>query len=542
MRPDLPPLQRLLPRRQTKTLLLPLLALRPGARVHVLDAFGAVVLESGATTSERDAGADGCRAMAEPPGWRGTLHVGDAVVGSLEVRCATGAEVSSHGDVRRFGEAVHGVLQQALTAASVRRELASETLERYREVNLAYRLSDMLAGGFDEAHLPQRVLDEALRVVPADVALVLLDDGDEGRIAAAHGLHGDDARTLAAVEHVRCRAPSDQPVIMHAGAEADPSAPHRAQLWAPLRAGEKTLGGLLLLRRASDHPFSAGDAKLMAALATQAATYLDNARMHQRALEQARLTRELQLAHEVQARLMPTDLPSERGWEVAAWWSAAREVAGDFYDAVRQPDHIAVTVGDVADKGMPAALFMALTRSVLRASAGDGRGPGDVLERANALLSADASDGMFVTLMLAQLHADGHVRYANGGHNPALVVRPDGAVNRLARTGILVGWDSEARYDESSVQLAPGDALVLYTDGVIEARSCDGGEYGEDRFERLAATLVGAGASATDVLAGLRADLEGFIGAAEAFDDATILVARYQPVAQASPADAASGS
>jgi phosphoserine phosphatase RsbU/P len=181
-----------------------------------------------------------------------------------------------------------------------------------------------------------------------------------------------------------------------------------------------------------------------------------------------------------------------------------------------------VAIGDVADKGMAAALFMALTRSVLRASAAPGRSAADVVGAANALLCADASDGMFVTLVYALLGADGTVRYANAGHNPPLVLRADGRVERLDRTGILVGWDEAAAYAEARTALAPGDLLVLYTDGVTEARDGAGGEYGEERLEAL--LVRNRTASAASLLELVLADLASFVGGAEPYDDATIMV------------------
>ena len=531
---DPPALRRLLRRRELVTLLDAVAPLLPGARLRVRDLDGALVAECG-----DDSGAD------VSPAWAGQLRLGDASVGSLELCFAApgsapggdgcldaGGEPWCH-DLERGAHALRAVLEQALAGAALQRELAAETLERYREVHLAYRVGEVLAAGLDLERLPRRVLDEAVRVVRAGSGLLVLDEAGGALVAAAHGVAADDAEVLEALAATRAvaapgRSAIDVVTAVDAGAQAPNLGAHAVRLWSPLQAGDRTLGGVLLTRPASDAVFSAGDAKLLAALAAQAATYVDNARLHQAALEQARLARELQLAHEVQARLMPNDMPGGDGWEVAAWWSAAREVAGDFYDATRQGAVLAVTIGDVADKGMAAALFMALTRSVLRASAGDGRGPGEVLTRANALLCADASDGMFVTLVHAQLLPDGAVRYANGGHNPPLLVCADGRVDTLPRTGILVGWDDSARYGEAELGLSPGDALVLYTDGVTEARSESGSEYGEERLEALLRALVPGGASADAVVRAIRSDLEAFVGSAEAFDDATVLVARRQ--------------
>jgi phosphoserine phosphatase RsbU/P len=507
-----PGLLRLLPRRELGALLDAFAPLAPGRRWRVLDTAGVALVEWGGEAQSATEGETEAPLVAP-------LTLGGEAIGTLELAPSAPLEPGA-----ALLSVVRSMLEQALAAASIRRELAAETLERYREVHLAYRLGEVLTGGVDLAALPGRVLDEAVRVVQAPNALLVLDDADEhDRVAAALGAGDATVGAQEALAALRAGGAADRTVI---DVDDRPeAAAHAVRLLAPLRAGERTVGGLLLTRPAGSRVFSAGDAKLLSALAAQAATSLENARLHAAALQQARLARELQLAHEVQSRLMPTVLPSSASWQLAAWWSAAREVAGDFYDATRQGETTVVTVGDVADKGMAAALFMALTRSVLRASAVDGRDPGDVVTRANALLCADASDGMFVTLAHAHLSSDGTVRYANAGHNPPLVARADGALERLPRTGILVGWDDAARYGVETVHLASGDALVLYTDGVTEARDGEGREYGEARLVELVRGHVAARRSAEAIVAALRADLAGFVGQAEAFDDATVLVA-----------------
>jgi phosphoserine phosphatase RsbU/P len=291
-----------------------------------------------------------------------------------------------------------------------------------------------------------------------------------------------------------------------------------------LLARDAVLGGVWLTRSARAPVFSAGDAKLLAALATQAAAFLDNARLHQRALAQERMQHELQLAYEVQARLMPRALPDQEGWDLAGFWRPAREVSGDFYDLLRVGEAMGVVVADVADKGMPAALFMAVTRSLLRAGAGPGRTPAQVIATVNRLASLDAADGMFVTLWYGELRPDGTVLYVNAGHNPPLLVRADGRVERLPRTGILVGWDGDAEFGQATVALEPHDLLVAFTDGVTEARDPAGEEFGEARL--LEVVLAHRGATAAALLEVIRGALDDFVADAPTHDDCTLVVAR----------------
>lgn len=528
---DAPRLSRLLPRARLRRLLEPVAALTPGLAWRLVTPAGDVHVEGGDGAGAGDAETRWGSAL------RGALALQGVTLATLEVLPGAGA------GARAAFDALLGVLEHALEATAAQRELVAETLERYREVHLAYRLSELLAVEVDVAGLPARVMHEALRVVDAPCAAVVLGDD----VVAAAGIDAGDVGLASVLAAVAARAEGrtridTEPLDSDAALERV----HAVRLWAPLTVGEERIGALLLTRPAGAAVFAAGDAKLLSALAALAAAVVQNARLHAAALAQARLARELQLAHDVQAKLMPSSLPTAAGWSLAAWWSAAREVAGDFYDATRHGDGVAVTVGDVADKGMAAALFMALTRSVLRASGGDGRGSAEVVERANALLCADASDGMFVTLVYAQLRPDGTVRYANAGHNPPLLQRADGQLERLGRTGMLVGWDEHARFGEASATLAPGDALLLYSDGVTEARDAHGAEYGEARLEALLRDQVAAGAEAAAIVAALRSDLAAFVGDAEPFDDATLLVAVRDRhlggrVVQAGPAGARPG-
>jgi serine phosphatase RsbU (regulator of sigma subunit) len=513
--PDVPAprLARLLPRLEAASLLRSFEPLLAGHALTLRDASGAVLAAVGDAVAGEGATA-----------WRGELHAGNVPVGALHVDPAPVAMGEA------TASALADVLQRLVSAALARRDLTTETLERYREVSLLYRLGDVLGGTVDVTALPGRMLDEAVRLIPAERAGLELDAAG-GEAGSWNHVGPDDGETLReACRSTRAHLDEEaRPAIFGPGepptASIDGSVGVR--LWAPIRARDRTIGGIMLARPVGSRMFTAGEGKLLAALASQGGAYLDNASLHRRSLAQARLAKELDLARDVQARLMPRVMPQRGGWQIAGSWTPAREVAGDFFDAVPCGDAVAVAIGDVADKGMAAALFMALTRSVLRASTAPGRSPAAVVGSANALLCADATDGMFVTLAYALLEPDGVVRYTNAGHNPPLVVRADGRVERLGRTGILVAWDPEARYDEAAVTLADGDALVLYTDGVTEARGPHG-EYGEARLEALAARHRGLGATA--LLQVLTDDLTTFQGDHEPYDDATLLVVSRGPV------------
>lgn len=519
-----PTLRRLLTARAAEGLLAPLGPLLGRLRARLLRPDGAVHAEArGPTWVAASAGAS----------W--PLAVEGERIAVLEI---DPEPVEDH--EHAAAGALRAALSRALDDAYGRRMLATEALERYREVHLLYRVGEALAGNLDPAGVPQRVLREARGVIAAAGGGVWLAGHTDG---AANGTGADEDDTAFAIGVPTSDAPDDlvwlegecppldevlarladrgTAAILAAGGVAARGTTHL--LWAPLMARETVLGAAWLARPASDAVYAAGDLKLLTALAAQAAAFVDNARLHQRALAQERMAQELALAYEVQARLMPGEMPARDGWEVVGFWRPAREVSGDFYDLLPRAEGLGVVVADVADKGMPAALFMAVVRSLLRA-ASTAAGPSQTVANVNRLAALDAADGMFVTLWYGVLDADGGVRYVNAGHNPPLVVRADGRVERLTRTGILVGWDPDAAYGEGSVALEPGDLLVAYTDGVTEARDAAGADFGEERLTELVRALRREGAR--EVLAAVRGALDEFVGGAAVHDDCTLVVAR----------------
>ncbi len=162
-----------------------------------------------------------------------------------------------------------------------------------------------------------------------------------------------------------------------------------------------------------------------------------------------------------------------RGWELAARWKTARQVGGDFYDVIELPNRkLGIIIADVADKGVPAALFMALTRTLVRAAAIEASSPAEALQRVNDLLMPDTRQGMFVTGVYAVLDQEtGEFTYANAGHNPPFWIRNDGQIEKLTRTGIALGVTEANLMTQRTVRIASGESVLLYTDGVTEAFS-----------------------------------------------------------------------
>jgi sigma-B regulation protein RsbU (phosphoserine phosphatase) len=268
---------------------------------------------------------------------------------------------------------------------------------------------------------------------------------------------------------------------------------------------------------------------ILVGMAHQAAVAIENARLYTNLAAQQRLERELEVAREIQMSFLPDKCPEEAGWEVAAHYQAAHSVGGDFYDFIRLPDNRwGVIVADVSDKGVPAALFMALSRTLLRAAALSGRTPGASLVRVNDLLLADARTDLFVTGFYAAWSPEnGRLVYASAGHNPPLLVAAPQAgappaTRWLTGKGIALGVIPRIQLEEQSLRLDPGDVLVLYTDGVTEALRNDMAEFG---VGRLSDTVVAnREASATDIINAVRGAVDEFVGDMSQFDDFTLVV------------------
>ncbi|MEP7198189.1 MAG: PP2C family protein-serine/threonine phosphatase, partial [Chloroflexota bacterium] len=258
-----------------------------------------------------------------------------------------------------------------------------------------------------------------------------------------------------------------------------------------------------------------------------AAIAIENARLYQVAVEKGRMERELQVAREVQTNLIPRVTPRIAGWDFAAQWHSALEVSGDFYDfIVTDGAPLSIVIGDVADKGMPAALFMTLTRTIMRASVGFGRTPAQTLTHANRLVCADASDGMFVTLLYAELDpTTGELCYANAGHPAPLWFRAaSNDLVELTLHGPPLGVVETKTYAHEAAPLERGDVVLLYTDGVTDALNRAGEDFGKPRLLRVVTDSCRA--SARDVHGDLRRALVEFIGDTPPADDATFVVVR----------------
>lgn len=268
-------------------------------------------------------------------------------------------------------------------------------------------------------------------------------------------------------------------------------------------------------------------------ISQQAALAVQNDQLLRERVDRERLEREMQLAREIQRTFLPRQVPDLPGWELNVWWRTAHETGGDFYDFFELPGgRFGLVIADVADKGMPAALFMTLVRTLARAVVRELDSPAQVLERVNDLLIPDAEHGLFVTLFYAVLDlSNGELAYANAGHNPPFWVDEQGErITQLTRGGMALGVVEGNKIEERRVSMAHGDYLILYTDGVTDAFSPLGELFSTERLLQAVQDAARSGVGSSQaMLQYIDAAVYAFTGDAPQQDDSTVLVLLRRP-------------
>jgi sigma-B regulation protein RsbU (phosphoserine phosphatase) len=246
----------------------------------------------------------------------------------------------------------------------------------------------------------------------------------------------------------------------------------------------------------------------------------------------------LEVAKNIQSSFLPDSVPSIEGWDVAAYYRAARMVGGDFYDFLPLPDgKWGLVVADVADKGVPAALYMALSRTLLRAVARNRDDPAEILLQVNRLLLQDTHSDLFVTMWYGIWDpVDGSLFYSSAGHNPPFVIS-ERATQPLIVKGIALGVLDDIKLHAARAYLKPGDTLVMYTDGITEAHDEQDRQFGLDGLEQ--ATRANCHRPAGDIITAVIEALDNHTGSEPQFDDLTLVIIHHQKEQAAQLAEAA---
>lgn len=430
-------------------------------------------------------------------------------------------------------------------------------------MRLLYDLGCAFAARIDLDELSAFVVRQCREVLDAEGAAILLCDRERNELYFPYVA---DVDTRAGARVRTLRFPADRGIAgavlrdgkplriddaatdprFYRGVDRESGVTTRALLCAPLRSHQGTIGVVQVLNPRSGGCFNDDQLAFLDALAGSVAVAIDNARMYAqlkeqyRALQQAMheheqllaIRRELDIARGIQQSILPQTFPpfpERKDIDVFAQMSPAREVGGDFYDFfLLDAARLGFVVGDVSGKGVPAALFMAVSRTLLKAVALGGVPPDECLRRVNTLLCLDNSAEMFVSVFYGILDIrSGEMLYSNGGHNPPYLLRRTGAVESLAGTGgTVLGVLDNVRCASRSVTVQAGDGVFLYSDGVTEAMDVNDRPFSDARL-RAVLQMHKAGAAET-LVRGVIDDLLRYTSGAPQSDDITALAIRYR--------------
>jgi sigma-B regulation protein RsbU (phosphoserine phosphatase) len=385
----------------------------------------------------------------------------------------------------------------------------------------------------------EQIVSLVFEAVPADRCLLMMRDegSEELRVAVARlrdrvGEVGEIRVSRNVMDEVVMRGKS----VLTSDAQHDPRFASgtvvlqgiRSVLAVPLGVAEKVFGIIYADSPIADGRFTEDHLKVLTTLASVAAIRVENARLAEARLQQERLERELQLAMEIQQRFQPTAPPVVPGYELQGISFPCYEIGGDYYDFIEREDgRLVIALGDVSGKGTAAALLMSSLHASVHAQAGSHDTLSETISAVNRYLADNIPANRFVTLFYAELDpASGALSFLNAGHNPPLIVHAAGTVEQLASGGLPLGIKRNAEYREGRTQMQMGDVLVIYSDGVTEAASPTGEEFGSTRLYEVVSRNMEA--SAAGVRDRIESALTKFSQGTQAADDITLVIVKRQ--------------
>ncbi|MBN2344944.1 MAG: SpoIIE family protein phosphatase [Candidatus Aminicenantes bacterium] len=299
-------------------------------------------------------------------------------------------------------------------------------------------------------------------------------------------------------------------------------------LCVPMVCKGRMTGLLAVFNKKAGAAFSEDDQRLLAIIASESGQVIENARLAEKEKTLLRVQEELSLAREIQGNLLPKEIPRPAGYDIAGKSVPAKEVGGDYYDfLVLEETRLGFCLGDVSGKGLPAALLMANLQAAIRAQALAGTAPTSCLEKVNTLLFRSTSPEKFATLFFGCLDTADHVlHYCNAGHNHPFLIADKTEPLRLSAGGLALGCFESFPFEESQVQLNPGDRLVVFSDGISEAVNGAGEEFGEARVYDLAA--ANRGASSAELITKIMQEVSRHAAGQPQMDDMTLLVIKRE--------------
>jgi phosphoserine phosphatase RsbU/P len=359
----------------------------------------------------------------------------------------------------------------------------------------------------DDLRVPRAVIHRALQH-RRELLFMNFDPGSSGGVNPEHSVSDLELRSVVCVPLVRIRA-------------------GHGETTSVLSAGSETVGVLYMDSRVAAADMAGGNRELLQTLAIEASTVLENARLLEEERGKQEMQEELRVAHRIQRSLLPASLPAE-GWMHAAGSSvASAEVGGDYYDVMRVTAQCwAAVVADVSGKGVSSALLASLLQGALIAATDQPAVLARRIGRLNGFLFERTGGEKYATVFYCLLERSGRFSYVNAAHCPPLVVRPGTAIAELDATGMPVGLLEEAAFEVAERQLAPGDKVVIYTDGVTEAQDAEGGFFGKKRLREL--VEAHGGGSAAEIHDAVQTAVAAFTEGAAQSDDITLVVIEFR--------------
>jgi sigma-B regulation protein RsbU (phosphoserine phosphatase) len=385
----------------------------------------------------------------------------------------------------------------------------------------------------------QQIASLVFEAVPAERCCIMMRDerGEELKVAVARlrdrqGEVGEIRVSRTIMEEVVGLGKS----VLTADAQQDPRLMSstmtlqgiRSVLAVPLGVGEKVFGIIYADSPIAEGRFTEDHLKVLTTLASVAAIRVENARLIEEQIDRERLEQELQLASEIQQRFQPTQAPNVPGYELQGISFPCYEIGGDYYDFIERADgRMIVTLGDVSGKGTAAALLMSSLHAAVHAQASSHSSLADTINSVNQYLAENIPSNRFVTLFYAELDPKtGGLAFINAGHNPPLIVHAAGTVENLSAGGLPLGIRRDADYREGRTQLQHSDVLVIYSDGVSEAVSPQGEEFGTERLYQVVSHNLNA--SAAGIRDRIEAALTKWAQGTPAADDITLVIVKRQ--------------
>lgn len=385
----------------------------------------------------------------------------------------------------------------------------------------------------------EQIVSLVFEAVPADRCLLMMRDeaSEDLRVAVARlrdrvGEVGEIRVSRNVMDEVVIRGKS----VLTSDAQHDPRFASgtmvlqgiRSVLAVPLGVSEKVFGIIYADSPMAEGRFTEDHLKLLTTLASVAAIRVENARLTEARFQQERLERELQLAMEIQQRFQPTASPQVPGYEFQGISFPCYEIGGDYYDFIQRDDgRLVIALGDVSGKGTAAALLMSSLHAAIHAQTGSHDTIVETISAVNKYLAENIPPNRFVTLFYAELDPEsGALSFLNAGHNPPLIVHAAGTVEQLASGGLPLGIKADADYREGRTHMQMGDVLVIYSDGVTEAASPSGEEFGPTRLYEVVSRNVDA--SAAGIRDRIESALTKFSQGTKAADDITLVIVKRQ--------------